>query len=286
MSDVAHYIEREMSEIPGWLSATDARIFEWISHLQGQRGLTGDILEIGVYRGKSAVLLGHLLRGRERLVLCDLFDQPVSPSGAPPGPSAPADESPWYPGATLDGFLVTYGRYHAQPPVVYQCPSTELAAHENARGFRMIHIDGSHAYDNVRSDIALAATMLLPEGLVILDDYRSFHTPGVSAAVWEGVVNDGLLPLWLTQDKMYASWGLDVGELREPLQRMFHRTLGVEAVDEKVCGHDVLVALPKDYRGATHAREGRLLKALLPPVLATLPQRVRGRRAARMHAEP
>lgn len=285
MRDVENYIEREMSAIPGWFSAEDARTFAWLSCLQGRRGLAGDILEIGVYRGRSAVLLGHLLRARERLVLCDLFEQPVSPSGAPSDLPPTADESAWYPGATLDGFLATYGRHHAQPPVVYQCTSTELAVHETARVFRMIHIDGSHAYDNVRSDIALAATMLLPEGLVVLDDYRSFHTPGVSAAIWEAVVNDGLRPLWLTHDKMYASWGVDLEDVREPLQRMLHQTLGVEAVDEMVCGHDVLVALPKDYRDATRGREGRLLKALLPPVLATLPQRVRVRRAARLHVE-
>lgn len=285
MSDVENYIERDMSEIPGWFSADDARVFAWISQLQGQRDLTGDLLEIGVYRGKSAVLLGHLVRGGERLVLCDLFDQPVTPSGALPDRSAATVESAWYPDATRRGFLATYGRYHARPPIVYQCPSDELANHENVRTFRMIHIDGSHSYDTVRSDIGLAATMLVPQGLVILDDYRSFHTPGVSAAVWEAVVNDGLRPLWLTHDKMYASWGVDLEDVREPLQRMFRQTLGVEAVEETVCGHHVLIGLPKNYREGGQGGDGRLLKSLVPPVLATLPQRVRVRRAARLHVE-
>ncbi|MDQ6949614.1 MAG: class I SAM-dependent methyltransferase, partial [Actinomycetota bacterium] len=256
------------------------------SELQSEHGVTGDILEIGVYRGKSAVLLGYLRRERERLVLCDPFKQPDTPTGAAPTRSAAADEFVWYPEVTRDEFLTTYGRYHAQPPVLYQCPSSELATHENVRTFRLIHIDGSHAYENVRSDIGLASRMLLPQGLVILDDYRSFHTPGASAAIWEAVVNDGLCPLWFTPDKMYASWGLDIGDVRKPLQRLFRQILGVEAVYETVRGHEVLIALPRDYGQVRASNKDRLLTALLPPALANLPRHLRSLDQLWRHAEP
>jgi len=52
-------------------------LFRKINELQHAEGKTGDLLEIGVYRGKSAILLGYLLQGEERLVLCDLFGAPA-----------------------------------------------------------------------------------------------------------------------------------------------------------------------------------------------------------------
>jgi hypothetical protein len=39
---------------------------------------------------------------------------------------------------------------------------------------------------------------------VVFDDFRSEHTPGTSAAVWEAVASDGLVPVALTPQKMYA----------------------------------------------------------------------------------
>jgi methyltransferase family protein len=45
--------------------------------------------------------------------------------------------------------------------------------------FRLIHIDGSHLFEIVQQDIKLSKDILKDDGIVIFDDYRSPHTPGV-----------------------------------------------------------------------------------------------------------
>ena len=73
----------------------------------------------------------------------------------------------------------------------------------------MIHVDGSHEYGIVRSDLLLAKSLLLPGGFVIFDDIITLHTPGVTAAVWEGVLHDDLVPVFQTA-KLYATWGQSI----------------------------------------------------------------------------
>lgn len=61
-----HY-SKDLQKIPGWFWPVDMFLFGGIDQLQKTEALTGDILEIGVYQGKSAVLLGHFLRPHEEL---------------------------------------------------------------------------------------------------------------------------------------------------------------------------------------------------------------------------
>jgi len=271
MNGAANYIDREMADVPGWFSSTDAWIFTGISHWQHDEGVAGDLLEIGVYKGRSALLLGHLRGEGERLVLCDLFDQPATSGSTPDG-------SAGYVGLTLDGFLGTYRRHHAQPPVVYQCLSNRLGDLESTRAFRMIHIDGSHAYDDVRSDIDLVPRLLVDGGIVILDDYRTLHTPGVSAAIWEAVVKGDLRPICLSHDKMYASWGPQRPGTSEQMRHILDSIAWVDVIDDTVCGHDVVVALPEGYGDDLPETRHHLVKAVLPPVVVDLYRRSMARR--------
>jgi hypothetical protein len=58
----------------------------------------------------------------------------------------------------------------------------------------------------VRSDLTLAKRHMAPGGIVAIDDYRREHTPGVAAAAWEAVLNEGLVPLCITPGKLYGCW--------------------------------------------------------------------------------
>jgi hypothetical protein len=149
----------------------------------------------------------------------------------------------------------------------------------------MIHIDGSHRYEDVRSDINLVPSLLLEEGIVVLDDYRALHTPGVSAAIWEAVVNDNLRPICLTADKMYASWGPPSPGTGQRIRHILESIASLEVIEDRVCDSNILVALPKGYGADPPRGARRLMNALVPPALATLPERVRARSAARSHVE-
>jgi hypothetical protein len=67
------YIQ-EMGSVPGWFLEVDAHVFVGMDSVQRARGIHGDLLEIGVYYGKSAILLGYCVRPGEHLVVCDVFE--------------------------------------------------------------------------------------------------------------------------------------------------------------------------------------------------------------------
>src|ERR1700726_1241191 len=67
----------------GWAHAQDARRLRHTRRggspaLAGVAASAGGMLEIGVYRGKSAILMGCGLRPDERLIACDLFEKVMS----------------------------------------------------------------------------------------------------------------------------------------------------------------------------------------------------------------
>jgi hypothetical protein len=215
------YIIEGRESMPGWFERADAELFSAIDLAQRSAGLVGDILEIGCYQGSSAILLEYLRRPNERLVVCDLF-QDVATT---------LDDfhlrTDSYSDLSQESFEGNFLKFHRNLPRIIAGPSTMLPSMNLGRTFRMIHVDGSHDYEIVRSDLLLAKSLLMPGGFVIFDDIITLHTPGVTAAVWEGVLHDGLIPVYQTH-KFYGTWG-------EPLVMEipsdFHPYL------HQVCGH-------------------------------------------------
>src|SRR5687768_6666561 len=70
--------------IQGWFTVAAAMWFAWIDDIQKSHGIEGDIFEIGVHHGRSAILLAAMARPRrERLGVCDVFaDQTSNVSGS------------------------------------------------------------------------------------------------------------------------------------------------------------------------------------------------------------
>ena len=58
------YVER-MGEVPGFFGRLDADLFARLSEAQADAGVVGDLLEIGCWYGRSAILLEHLRGERE-----------------------------------------------------------------------------------------------------------------------------------------------------------------------------------------------------------------------------
>ena len=199
------YIVKGRESVPGWFDRADAELFNAIDEAQCSAGVVGDILEIGCYQGSSAILLGYLRRSNERLVICDLFQ----------GAATTLDDFHLrhnaYADLSRESFEANFLKFHQTLPEIFAQPSTTLAGSDFGRTFRIIHVDGSHDYEIVRSDLLLAKSLLVPGGFVIFDDIITLHTPGVTAAVWEGVIRDGLIPLFQTH-KLYGTWNnpLDV----------------------------------------------------------------------------
>ena len=224
-----------LDTIQGWFYPEDVRLFQALNVLQGQDGVSGDLLEIGVYHGKSSILLGYFPREDEHLVVCDLFEQSARTV------ANQAEARCWYSSLSRELFDNNYLRFHDRLPVIVQCPSTHLIkVGKLSRTFRFIHIDGSHLYDIVKRDIRTAKALLRDRGIVVLDDYRSVHTPGVAAAAWEKIARGELIPFCLTPQKMYATWGRATRQLMSQLTTWAHHSGKYDVATEKVCGRNLL----------------------------------------------
>lgn len=221
--DRNEYIFAGRHTVAGWFAQKDAQIFDAIDVAQQNAGISGDLLEIGCYQGCSAIMLGYMRRDHERMVICDLFDGPTASA------EDEAERSRYYdPNFARHTFEANYLRFHTELPEIFAEPSTHLVYAHLGRTFRFIHIDGSHAYEHVRNDLLLAKELLIPGGVVVFDDLLSPHTPGVTAAVWEGVANDQLVPMYQTI-KFYGTWG-------EPLSV----TLGLPSTPHTVRGYGMV----------------------------------------------
>lgn len=178
----------------GWFEDIDATLFAEIMSRQA----TGNVLEIGTYLGDSAVPMGDFLAPGERFVVCDLWEDVFT-----------ADEIDYkdrmhYTGLTLGRFLENWDGHHTDwRPDIRQCDSLRLDLGD--LDFRFSHIDGCHMYDYVIRDIRLAAQHSQEGGVLVMDDYRREHVPGVAAAVWHAEREGTIYPFLTSPNKLYAA---------------------------------------------------------------------------------
>lgn len=193
--------DEDLDTIPGWFDQTDRALFRAFLPASSTICGTGNLAEIGVFMGLSATLVGDFLNPDETFTVIDLFESAA-------GDEANARENlDSYPDLSRAAFQANYLRFHSALPVVVQDFSDRIAEHVPVGSCRFVHVDASHLYEHVVKDIVCARTLLKPDGLVVFDDYRSTHAPGVAAAVWSAVANADLHPIALSPGKMYATWG-------------------------------------------------------------------------------
>ncbi|MFI6344485.1 class I SAM-dependent methyltransferase [Streptomyces sp. NPDC050560] len=206
-------LPRELGDVRGWFPALDQLLFEWVLTRQEAGGDHGDLLELGVYLGKSAIFVGRHVRPGEAFTVCDLFESDA------PDQANNAETSKSYATLTRAAFEENYLSFHDALPTVLQGPSSLAGDRVKPDSCRFVHVDASHLYEHVEGDIRTAREVLKPGGVVVLDDFRSEHTPGVSVAAWEAVLNRGLHPICLTTQKLYGTWD-DPGPVQDELIAM------------------------------------------------------------------
>lgn len=188
-----------MVEIPGWCHPIDIATFDLLDRVQGDHSIAGDLVEIGVYLGKSACFLGSLPRDGERLVVCDLFEDEAGEA------TNQRENEANYREPSQRQFEQHYLNFHPSLPEIHRCRSDELPNRLDPATFRLIHIDGSHLYDVVRDDIEVGLQLAAPDAVIVLDDINDPHTPGVAAAAWTAVGTGRLIPVVLTPYKLTVS---------------------------------------------------------------------------------
>ncbi|CAK9890779.1 MULTISPECIES: class I SAM-dependent methyltransferase [Pseudomonas] len=123
----------------------------------------GDVVEIGVWKGKSLVLMNEVCNRERRIIGIDPFALPNQ-----------FEEFSHYKQLMLPNAEVIRG-------------FSELCAerfYNLAPKVALLHIDGGHAGRNVLLDFLLYSPSVVPGGFIVFDDYGDFqHSPEVGPAV-------------------------------------------------------------------------------------------------------
>jgi predicted O-methyltransferase YrrM len=155
--------QQSCATIAGWFSAESAAIWDTLLGYQEANAICGNLLEIGVFQGKSAAMAALHSQPKETCVLVD--PMPLDEVHQRIDQIAPAAKCQ---------YLQELSQYLPRYPFVG----------EAARDFRWIHIDGEHSAQAVSSDLALAERLLSDRGILVLDDFFSPGYPQITQALF------------------------------------------------------------------------------------------------------
>jgi predicted O-methyltransferase YrrM len=222
-----------LADVPGWFRPIDRSLFRLVLAWQVANEPPGDLVELGCYLGKSAIVIGESVQPDETFTVCDLFgDRATDAANA-------AENDASYATLNREQFERNYLQFHPHLPVVLQLPTSHILDHVAADAARFVHVDASHLYEHVVTDIASAATMLREDGIVVFDDYQTPHTPGVAAAVWGATALGGPVPIALTAKKWYGTWG-DPTTMRDVIETWARANSDCTVRTQTIAGHNVL----------------------------------------------
>jgi hypothetical protein len=219
---------QDLRAVEGWLSDEDVVLFFAADDATRELGIHGDLLEIGAYKGKSAVVLGYCLAEGEELVVVDPFGRPAGAA------TVLAEQNRHYGDLTRAAFDANYARFHRRPPRVIEDFSTDVPVDALPSGARLVHVDGAHDFTSVVHDIDLVLGQLAEGGVVAFDDALNAGAPGVAAAVWGAVRDGSAVPLmtsgklWLCHPAWHARLSAEVGRrlASSPLVELIEETIG------------------------------------------------------------
>lgn len=247
-----------VKDIDGWLSFNDTMILNVLNQLQNERGVSGDIFEIGVYQGKATSIFTGFLSEGEKIFVCDVFeDSNLRPENL-------VENQRSYSDLSYESFVENVLSVRNVMPEILRIDSLQLENFIPKNVFRLIHIDGSHNYTWVRSDLRFSRDHLISGGIVVVDDFRSAHTPGVSYAAWESITLGDFVPLVVSANKMYMCAVSDFKHYYSALKSLFTDLGVIFEIDE--LQHSSVLRIPfNDKLDAYHVN--RLQVDFLPKVL-------------------
>lgn len=210
-------IEDAVREIPGWSPLDQLHSLFLLAFSSAD--LSGDILELGSWCGRSAVALGMAVRlsGNGHVHCVDLFPEKSDWYQNADGTYsfsvrigeksfvAYGEQTAWkepferdiapvyekYAGI-LEAFKSTIKNNDLGPFVTPFKGDLEMFAAQAPDGLslRMAFIDGDHSYSAVAKDIGYVERFLLPGGWICFDDAFSSYA-GVNEAIEKHIINSG-----------------------------------------------------------------------------------------------
>lgn len=186
--------------IKGWIGADVHHILEFIGAHHDQIGLRGDVAEIGVHHGRLFFPLASLTRETEVAVAVDLFhNQHLNIDKSGHGDRARFESH------ARELFPDLEARIR-----IIEGDSLSLRPHDFKQamqhsGLRILSVDGGHTHHHVINDLSLAQDLILPAGVVILDDFLAYLWPTVTEGFFRFIQshNRHLAPFLIFQNKLF-----------------------------------------------------------------------------------
>jgi hypothetical protein len=177
--------------------------------VQKALGVKGNLVEIGVWHGRGAILFHHLLNEGECVYAVDIFDLRES------------EHSHFNDPAILQANMRNFGCDDGRLVPVRMDTSKnghKLLNMVKPKTVRILHIDGGHNYEVVRRDIEIARRTLGKGAVLVFDDFFNHKHPGTTQAIMEFLLlTPDIAPFLITEKKL---WVCDVKWHREYLNRM------------------------------------------------------------------
>lgn len=149
-------------ETDGYFLEAAIACWDFLLSAQTSMRLDGDVLEIGVWKGKSAFLAACHMTGGQTLLLND-----ISP---------------------MDDVIATIRALGGPDVLGIQAKSSALASRPEVAPFRgrarWIHIDGDHTGFNAANDLDVAEFFLGDLGVICVDDFFNYRYPQVTAMIF------------------------------------------------------------------------------------------------------
>jgi hypothetical protein len=225
------------NEVEGWFYDHDVITFWLIDFIQKEAGWLGDLCELGVYQGKSAIALGTMARADEWLLCFDAFLEVTQPTVE----------------ANIHRFCPTMKdrlRCIQQDLKALQTPPPQV----RSSSLRFLHLDAVHDHPSVLNDLRNFLPLLTPEAVIVLDDCFDPDWPGVPTAMTEFCLSEmgrHIRPFAATRSKMYLC--------SRPFVEMYQRCIVVSGIINNMSLERVLdVSVLRCYTNFPAPREDLL----------------------------
>jgi predicted O-methyltransferase YrrM len=156
--------QQKFSELPGFIMPESLCIWDFFLEFQSRNWQPASLLEIGVYHGKSAMMLALHCKPEETVLLVD--------------PSEYVEEA---------RKILT--NFKAAKFEIIKTPSSDAKvwalSSRYTRSLRWIHIDGDHKAATVWNDLSLANQLLSATGIVCVDDFFSPRYPQLTYVLFQ-----------------------------------------------------------------------------------------------------
>lgn len=197
-NDLERYLERGIDEVHGWLSHYSARFISDLILCQKRKGVTGAFGEIGVHHGKLFILLQLATEDSWGFAIDIFEDQHLN-----------IDKSGMGDRKRFENNLSKWAPNHPKI-TMFQRSSLDVLPEEILESVgecQFVSIDGCHTAECTLSDLKLGEKILLPEGIIAVDDCFNEQWPGVATGVAKYCLDESTLlrPFAISPNKVYLA---------------------------------------------------------------------------------